>query len=54
MFVAGPGIGNFATERQYTITYSAPDGRNVIVDLVTEDSIGGDNCVVSGFAMGAS
>jgi hypothetical protein len=53
IFVAGPGTGNRGSERQYTITYSAADGRNVIVHLVTEDGIGGNTCVVSGFAMGA-
>ena len=53
VLVAGPGAGNSATDRQYTIAYSAPDGRNVVVDLMTEDAIGGNNCIVSGFVMGA-
>jgi len=53
VFIAGPGADNFSSDRQYTITYSAADGRNVTVQLVTEDNIGGVLCVVSGFAMGA-
>jgi len=52
VFVAGPGPHN-ASEWQYTITYSAADGRSVLVFLVTEDDIGANGCVVSGFAMGA-
>jgi hypothetical protein len=52
-FVAGPGAGNVASDRQYMIAYAAPDGKNVNVELTTEDSIGADNCVVSGFAIGA-
>lgn len=55
----GPGetfdatSGASASERQYTLTYSAGDGRNVTATFVTEDRIGGDNdCVVSGYAVG--
>lgn len=40
------------TERQYTLIYSAADGRNVTATFVTEDDHGASNCVVSGYAIG--
>ncbi|MEO1058620.1 MAG: hypothetical protein AAFY28_17070 [Actinomycetota bacterium] len=39
--------------RQTTITYIAPDGANVTVLLVSGGIVGGADCVVSGFAIGA-
>lgn len=50
-FEAGPG-SRFPSERQYTLTYSGPDDRNVTAVFVTEDGIGDSDCVVSGFAIG--
>ncbi len=49
-FSAAPGTSS--TERQYTITYSAASGANVTAVLITEDTVGGSNCVVSGYAIG--
>jgi len=56
-FVAGevfvPLIGaSDGSDRQYTFTYSAADGRNVTATIGTEDDLGPNGCVVSGYAVG--
>lgn len=50
-FAAGPDGGS-ASERQYTLMYSAANGRNVTAMFVTEDGLGADECIVSGYAVG--
>ncbi len=54
-FEAAPGIGQkgvAASERQYTITYSGSDDKNVTATFVTEDDVGDSDCVVGGYAIG--
>lgn len=50
-FAAGPDGGS-ASERQYLLTYSAADGRNVTATFVTEDTLGANDCIASGHAVG--
>ena len=45
----GAGDGS---DLQHTITYSAADGGNVTAIIGTEDDLGADNCIVSGYAVG--
>lgn len=51
LFEAGPGTAA-SSDRQYTLTYSGPDDRNVTAVFVTEDNVGDSDCVVSGYAIG--
>ena len=48
-FPVGPDGGD-TSERQYHVMYSSDGGQNVVAEFVTEDSVGGSNCTVSGFA----
>ena len=43
--------GNY-TDRQYTFTYTAASGKGVTGHLTTEDEIGPDNCLVTGYLIG--
>lgn len=45
--------GGVGSDRIYNIHYSGGDGRNVSVQLVTEDAIGANDCIYTGFAIGS-
>jgi hypothetical protein len=40
------------SDRVYNINYTGGDGRNVMVQLQTEDDSGADDCLYTGFAIG--
>jgi hypothetical protein len=44
--------GISSSDRIYSINYSGGDGRNVMVQVATEDNIGGNTCLYTGFAIG--
>lgn len=50
-FPLGPGAGQ-PSERLYNINYTGGDGRNVGVQLVTDDDVGANDCIYTGFAIG--
>lgn len=52
----GPGdtvqVGQNISDDVINLRYTGGDGRVVVAELVTDDDIGTNDCVVSGFAIG--